>query len=259
MRLEADVVRVVVGIPARMGSSRFPGKPLCDIQGMSMVEHCYKRSTMTHLVDQVFVAACDEEVETEVRGFGGHVIMTDPAIARPSLRVAEAARTLNLNDDDIVIVVQGDEPLVHPDMIESAVQPLLCEGDVLVSNLCAGIDETDWLDPGEIKVVCDLSMNALYMSRAPIPSIAHEEVRDKWWKQVCVMPFRWHFMQHFNDGLSPTPLEKQESIEMLRAIQHGYKVRMVPSMYASKSVDSDADRRVASEMMASDPLFELYR
>ena len=121
------------------------------------------------------------------------------------------------------MVVQGDEPLVHPDMIDLAVQPLLDNKDIFVSNLCAELSENEWHDPGEIKVVCDLEMNAMYMSRSPMPSIDHEEERTTWWKQVCIMPFRWHFMKKFNHDLKATPLELQESIEMIRALQHGYK------------------------------------
>lgn len=251
-------MKIVIGIPARMGSSRFPGKPLCDILGKSMLEHCYKRSALSKYATELFIAACDPEIEAAAIGFGGSVIMTDRSISRPSLRVAAAAQTLDLEDDDIVVVVQGDEPLVHPDMIDLAIKPLLDEPDLFVSNLCAPVSETEWTDPGEIKVVCDLKMNAMYMSRSPIPSIAHEEKRAQWWRQVCIMPFRWHFMKKFNIDLSPTPLELQESIEMIRALQHGYKVRMIPSPYKSKSVDTDADRREVESIMVNDEIYKLY-
>ena len=129
--------------------------------------------------------------------------MTDKNIQRPGLRVAEAAKQLNLRDDDIVVVVQGDEPMIHPDMIDNAIEPLIKENDVFVSNNCTTITDKDWRDPGEIKVVCDLKMNAMYFSRSPIPSIDHQEVKTNWWKQVCIMPFRWHFMRTFNN-LDPT-------------------------------------------------------
>jgi 3-deoxy-manno-octulosonate cytidylyltransferase (CMP-KDO synthetase) len=251
-------MRVVIGIPARMGSTRFPGKPLCNILGKTMIEHCYRRCALSKYATSLFVATCDHEIQQEVNGFGGTVIMTDANIQRPGLRVAEAAETLNLDDDDIVVVVQGDEPLVHPKMIDLAIQPLLDEDDVYVSNLTAELSAEEWNDPGEIKVVCDLKMNAMYMSRAPIPSIDHEEQRAKWYKQVCIMPFRWHFMKKFNHELKPTPLELQESIEMIRALQHGYKVRMVPSPYISKSVDTDADRRVVEKMMRDDLVYKKY-
>lgn len=252
-------MKIVVGIPVRMGSTRFHGKPLCNILGKPMVEHVYKRCELSEYATDLFVAACDQEIKERVEAFGGTVIMTDPDIMRPGLRVAEAAETLDLEDEDIVVVVQGDEPLVHPDMIDLAIEPLLQEPDVFVSNLCKELTEDEWTDPGEIKVVCDLKMNAMYMSRAPIPSVVHEEKRATWWKQVCIMPFRWHFMKHFNHELEPTPLELQESIEMIRAIQHGYKVRMVPSPYVSKSVDTEEDRKMVVELMKEDEIFKEYK
>jgi 3-deoxy-manno-octulosonate cytidylyltransferase (CMP-KDO synthetase) len=242
-----------------MASTRFPGKPLCNILDKPMMEHVYRRCALSRYATELFVAACDDVIKRTVDAFGGRVIMTDPGIQRPGLRVAAAAETLELQDDDIVVVVQGDEPLIHPDMIDLAIQPLLDEPDVFVSNLCMQPTEREWQDPGEIKVVCDLRMNAMYMSRSPIPSVAHEEQRTTWWKQVCIMPFRWHFMKTFNHELAPTPLERQESVEMIRALQHGYKVRMVPSPYVSKSVDTDDDRRAAEALMRSDPVYLRYR
>jgi 3-deoxy-manno-octulosonate cytidylyltransferase (CMP-KDO synthetase) len=251
-------MKIIVGIPARMDSTRFPGKPLCNILSKPMVEHCYRRCALSKYATDLFVATCDIEIKDTVEGFGGQVIMTDPTISRPGLRVAAAAEQLQLDDNDIVVVVQGDEPLVHPDMIDLAVQPLLDEQDIFVSNLCAELSEKEWADPGEIKVVCDLKMNAMYMSRSPIPSVDHEEKRTNWWKQVCIMPFRWHFMKKFNHDLEPTPLELQESIEMIRALQHGYKVRMVPSPYLSKSVDTDEDRQKVEEIMKIDEVYQKY-
>jgi len=242
-----------------MGSTRFLGKPICDILGKTMVEHCYQRCALSKYATDLFVAACDDEIREVVEGFDGQVIMTDPAISRPGLRVAAAAEQLQLDNNDIVVVVQGDEPLVHPDMIDLAVQPLLDEQGVYVSNLCAELTEKEWNDPGEIKVVCDNQMNAMYMSRSPIPSTVHEEQRAIWWKQVCIMPFRWHFMKKFNNELEPTPLELQESIEMIRALQHGYKVRMVPSPHLSKSVDTEADRQEVEQIMKTDEVYKKYK
>lgn len=250
---------VVVGIPARMGSSRFPGKPLEDILGMTMVEHVYRRCALSKYASNIFVATCDTEIQDTVENFGGKAIMTEPEIPRPGLRVYAAAETLNLEDDDIVVVVQGDEPLVHPDMIDLAIEPLLMENDIFVSNLTGVIDnDQDWRDPNEIKVVTDLNMNAIYMSRSPIPSNDHEEEPSERLKQICIMPFRWHFMKTFN-MLKPTPLEKTESIEMIRAIQHGYKVRMVMSPFISKSVDTEQDLKEVENLMAKDQVFPVYR
>jgi len=127
-------MKIVVGIPARMASSRFPGKPLKNILGIPMVEHVYKRCALSKYASNVFIATCDDEIKKAVEAFGGTVFMTDPSIPRPGLRVAAAAESLNLQEDDIVVVVQGDEPLVHPDMIDLAVEPLLNEKDVFVAS-----------------------------------------------------------------------------------------------------------------------------
>jgi 3-deoxy-manno-octulosonate cytidylyltransferase (CMP-KDO synthetase) len=252
-------MKIVIGIPARMGSTRFPGKPLCNILGKPMIQHCYQRASLSKYATNVFIAACDVEVSNVAYAFGANVIMTDPLIQRPGLRVAAAAENLGLDDEDIVVVVQGDEPMVHPNMIDLAIEPLLRDQNLYVTNLCAPATQSDMNDPGEIKVVCDLQMNAIYMSRAPIPSVFHEEKRAQWWKQVCIMPFRWHFMKTFNHELSPTSLELQESIEMLRAIQHGFKVRMVESPFVSKSVDTNQDRLIVEQLMKEDVLYTDYQ
>lgn len=256
---KGESMKVIIGIPARMGSSRLPGKPLKRILEKTMIEHVYKRCALSKYAKDTFVATCDEEIKTEVEGFDGKVIMTSKEISRPGLRVAVACESLNLDDDDIVVVVQGDEPLVHPDMIDLAIEPLLKEKDVYVSNLTDKFSsEEEWRDPNEIKVVTDLNMNAIYMSRSPIPSIEHEEVPGPRLKQICIMPFRWHFLKKFNHELSETPLELAESIEMIRAIQHGYKVKMVQTKFFSKSVDTEQDRQDVEVIMKNDKIFNEY-
>jgi len=252
-------MKIHVGIPARMGSSRFPGKPLKRICGMTMIEHVYRRCELADIVDSVFIATCDEEIESEVRSFGGQSIMTDPDIPRPALRVYAAAETMNPDADDIVITVQGDEPLIHPDMIDSTVAPLLKESDVFVSNIVTDIlNDSEWHNPNNVKVVTDLQMDAIYMSRSAIPSAYHEEKRGNRYLQVCVMPFRWHFFKLFNE-LTPGGLERAESVEMLRAIEHGYKVRMVHSPHQTVGVDTPEDLETAERVMENDPIYQRYR
>ena len=140
-------MKVFVGIPARMGSSRLPGKPLKNILGLPMIQHVIKRCEMARNVNDLFVATCDEEISQVVEGVGCKAIMTAPEISRPGLRVAEACKQLPLDDDDIVVVVQGDEPLVFPEMIDLAVQPLLDNPDVKVLTLVAEANEIEWQDP----------------------------------------------------------------------------------------------------------------
>ena len=251
--------KIIVGIPARMGSSRFPGKPLEKICGMSMVEHVYKRCQLATIVDDIFVATGDDEIKDAVSAFGGSVIMTDPNISRPALRVGEAAKTMNLDDDDIVVVVQGDEPLVHPDMIELSLKPLLDENEIFVSNLVSTIDsEEKWRDPNNMKVVTDLDMNAIFMSRSPIPSVYHEETRGVRYMQVAIMPFRWHFFKTFTD-MPHTPLDKAESNEMLRIIEHGYKIRMVLSDHKTIGVDTREELLAVEAIMKKDQVYLKYK
>ena len=221
-----------------------------------MLEHVYKRSQLAEHIDDVFVAACDDEVRDVVLGFGGQVYMTPPEIARPGLRVAEACKQQALADDDIVVVVQGDEPLVYPDMIDLAVEPLLNDPKVQLVTMVADANEVEWVDTNEVKVVTDSRMDVLYMSRSPIPSNTRNHPGPRL-KQVAIMPFRKKFLLDFQN-MTPTPLEIVESIELLRAVEHGIKVRTVKSPFRTVSVDTEPDRQEAEEAMRSDKFYPLY-
>lgn len=248
-------MRIVVGIPARMGSSRFPGKPLCKILDKTMIEHIYKRCKLSN-ADEVFVATCDKEIEDEVIRFGGNAIMTDKKIKRPALRIAEACKTLNLDYEDIVIVVQGDEPLVCPSMINLTIQTLLRDPYLTCTNLAKEATKEEWLDSNEIKVVMDEDNYAMYMSRSPIPSDTREK-NPLIWKQVCIFGFRWRSLE----GLNKLPLgilESMESIEMLRFLENRHKVKMIPIIFKCKSVDTEEDRKQVEEMMKNDKIYQEY-
>ena len=249
-------MKVVVGIPARMGSTRFPGKPLARILGMPMVKHVYKRCQLARYLDDLFVATCDEEIRQTVLGFGGKAYMTPKDIARPALRVAEACKQQHLDDDDIVVVVQGDEPLVHPGMIDLAVEALVADPSVQIGTLVADANEAEWQDWNEVKVVTDIHQDILYMSRSPIPSSFWNQIGPRL-KQVAILPFRKKFLLEFQD-LTPTPLEIAESIEFLRAVEHGIKVRTIKSPYRSISVDTERDRQEAEAAMKSDEFYPRY-
>ena len=252
-------MNIFIGIPARFGSTRFPGKPLKDINGISMIEHCYRRASLVKNIKSVFIASADEKISNFCTQKDIPFIKTEKSIQRPGLRVQAAAEKLNPNDDDIVVVWQGDEPLIHPEMVDKAIQPLLdCPKDIFVSNMMAIATAEDLKNPSEIKVVVDNNNNALFMSRASIPSNFHQEIATESYKQVCVMPFRWHFMKKFNYALKPTKLEQQESIEMLRAIEHNYKVAMVKSDFQTKSVDTQEDLDEAKLLMDIDTIKDKY-
>jgi 3-deoxy-manno-octulosonate cytidylyltransferase (CMP-KDO synthetase) len=244
-------------IPARMGSSRFPGKPLAPILGRPMIEHVYRRTALCSAVNDVVVATCDREIMDAVTKFGGKAVMTSNLHERASDRVAEAAKNL---DADIIVMIQGDEPMVHPKMVEEAVLPVL-GGDnrTICVNLAARIeDEKEFEDRNTIKVVVDLEGFALYMSREPIPTrriAGFEGIRVL--KQVCIIPFTAWGLKKFSD-LPPTPLEKAESIDMLRFLEHGLRVKMSETSFSTHAVDTPADLALVQELLRSDSLTAHY-
>jgi 3-deoxy-manno-octulosonate cytidylyltransferase (CMP-KDO synthetase) len=248
-------------IPARMASSRFPGKPLAEINGIPMVGHVYFRSKMSRTLDEVYVATCDEEIRKYVEGVGGRVVMTKDTHERASDRTAEAmlkveeARGAKV---DIVVMIQGDEPMLLPQMIDEAVNPLRSETGVNVVNLMAPLrSKEEHEDPNEVKVVVDQEGFAMYFSREPIPSRKKWKEQIPMFKQVCIIPFRREYLIRFNELVS-TPLEKVESVDMLRVLEHGEKVRMVLTAFETYSVDTPEDLRKVARMMTGDSLVAQY-
>ena len=247
---------IVAVIPARMGSSRFPGKPLAPILGSPMIEHVYHRTAQCKKLESVYVATCDEEIRQAVERFGGQVIMTSASHERASDRVAEAAQGLAA---DIVVMVQGDEPMVIPEMIDSAVAPMLDDPNIRCVNLAKPIDsEEEYRDPNTIKVVMDRNGDALYFSREPVPTLRILDFsKIPVFKQVCIIPFRRDALLEFA-RLEPTPLEQAESVDMLRFLEHGYRVRLVPTDVTSHAVDTPADLALVESVMAQDPRVDQY-
>jgi 3-deoxy-manno-octulosonate cytidylyltransferase (CMP-KDO synthetase) len=234
--------KVVIGIPVRMQSSRFPGKPLIMINGMSMVQRVYENVRKIGLENDVFVATGDQEIIQHLNKLNIPNIVTKGAIDRPGKRISEACKQLNLSPEDVVVVVQGDEPLVTAEMVQQVINQIQKNGnEKIVVNICAPATRQQLDDPNEVKVVLDNGFNALYFSRAPIPSNFHVEVSSKTWRQVSIFGFRWELMKYFYDVLKQTPLESHESIELLRALESGIKVRMVPTYDTTKSVDTPND------------------
>jgi len=239
-----------------MGSSRFPGKPLASLLGISMVEHVYRRTAMCRILDATYVATCDREIMDAVAAFG-HPIMTSPKHERASDRVSEAMETI---DADVVVMVQGDEPMTRPEMIDAALEPFFVQDDrIICVNLTARITtETEFDNPNTIKVVMDKENFAVYMSREPIPSRQRLTFgRLPAYKQVCIIPFTIEGLRLFN-RLPATPLEEAESIDMLRFIEHGYKVKMVETHFATHAVDTEEDRRHVEMLLRDDPLTQKY-
>lgn len=249
-------MKIVGIIPARMASSRYPGKPLVPILGRPMLEHVYLRTCMSSTVDEVFVATCDDEIRVAVKRFGGTCIMTSPEHQRASDRVAEAASEL---DVDVVVLIQGDEPMVQPDMIDAAVEGLLQAADAACVNLGGAIrDDQELQDVNTVKVVVDREGNALYFSRHPIGRSLGGRFSDlSVRRQVCIIPFRVELLATYA-ALPATPLEVAESIDMLRLLEHGYRVRIVDVDDRTYPVDVSRDRDRVEKMMEHDPLLHRY-
>jgi 3-deoxy-manno-octulosonate cytidylyltransferase (CMP-KDO synthetase) len=255
-------MRIIGIIPARMASSRFPGKPLAKIHGVPMLGHVFFRSRMAEILDDVYVATCDEEIREYIVSAGGKAVMTSDKHERASDRAKEAmlkVEEMTGKKTDIAVMIQGDEPMLYPEMIDEAVSPLLSDDSVLVSNLTSPLksrDEQD--DPNTVKTVFDNNGDALYFSREPIPSRKKTKGGVVMYKQVAIIPFRRDALIAFNE-LAPTPLEITESVDMLRLLEHGYKVRMVRTLFETYGVDTPSDLKKVEALMAADALFARYK
>ena len=183
-------MKILALIPARMGSSRFPGKPMALIDGKPMIGHVYDRVSMSPILSLTAVATCDEQIHDYICSIGGIAVMTQSTYERASDRCAEALLKLEKANNiryDIVVMVQGDEPMTHPDMIEEAVSPMLKDESINVVNLLGEIsNDLEFEDRNCIKVVCDQNSNALYFSREPIPTRSKTK-NIPMGKQVCVI------------------------------------------------------------------------
>lgn len=235
-------MNILALIPARMNSSRFPGKPMANLLGKPMIEHVYQNVIQCKLLTKTVVATCDTEICDYIKSIGGHAVMTSNKHKRASDRCAEALNYIEQADKiryDIVVMMQGDEPMTHPDMITEAVKPMISNSEIIVTNLLGNIkSKEEFEDRNCIKVICDLENNALCFSREPIPTRKFGDVIMK--KQVCVIPFTRDFLLEYT-RMDPTPIEIAESVDMMRILEHGKKVKMIPTEHETYSVDTQDD------------------
>ncbi len=247
-------MQITAIIPARYASTRFPGKPLADIHGKSMIQRVYERTCQATLVNRVIVATDDERIAANVRAFGGELCMTSAQHETGTDRLAEVAAGL---DCDLVVNVQGDEPLINPAMIDLAVAPLIADERIAMGTLMVAIDDVEeFLNPNVVKVVTDMSGSALYFSRSPIPcsrdmlplSIEHP-MPCVAHKHIGLYVYRREFLLGYS-ALVVTPLEKLEKLEQLRALEHGYKIQVVETMQPSLGVDTPADLEKVRALVA---------
>jgi 3-deoxy-manno-octulosonate cytidylyltransferase (CMP-KDO synthetase) len=229
-------LRTVALIPARYASSRFPGKPLAEIAGRPMIEHVYRRAAAARTVDAIAVATDDSRIAAAVAAFGGHAVMTGTHHVSGSDRLAEAARELIC---EVIVNVQGDEPLISPEAIDAAVGPLLADPSVVMSTLAAPIaDPADADDPNVVKVVVDRQGDALYFSRAHIRYPRQPGTASL--RHIGLYAYRRPFLLEFA-GWPRSPLEDTESLEQLRALERGVRIRTVVTPCESIGVDTPGD------------------
>ncbi|MDR2054799.1 MAG: 3-deoxy-manno-octulosonate cytidylyltransferase [Desulfovibrio sp.] len=254
-------MNIIAVIPARMGSSRYPGKPLALIHNVPMVGHVAFRAAMSKTLSAAYVATCDEIIAAYCKSAGLACVMTGDGHVRCTTRTAEALLKIEETGGkkaDIVVMVQGDEPMVTPEMIDAAVAPMLEDASVNVVNLMAEMETVaEFEDPNEVKVVVDRNMDALYFSREPVPSRKKGSDRVPMRKQVCVIPFRRDYLLRFNE-MEESPLEIYESVDMMRILEYGEKVRMVPTSARTFSVDTPEDLAHVARLMAGDSLRRRY-
>jgi 3-deoxy-manno-octulosonate cytidylyltransferase (CMP-KDO synthetase) len=231
---------VIAIIPARFESTRLPGKPLALIHGKPMIQHVYERTATARGVERVLVATDDERVRSAVRDFGGEVVMTDSRHASGTDRIAEVAAGL---DVDVIVNVQGDLPYLEPDMVERALAPMRGDARLPMSTLSTAItSDEEWRNPNVVKVVTDRDGYALYFSRAPVPHRRDGESFDAALAQrhIGLYVYRRAFLLAFA-ALQPTPLERCEKLEQLRALEHGHRIRVVQVEKAAIEVDTPQD------------------
>ena len=254
-------MNIIAVIPARMGSTRYPGKPLADIHGVPMVGHVAFRTAMCKNVSATYIATCDEVIMEYAASKGLNAVMTADTHTRCTDRTAEAMLKIEAatgKKADIVVMIQGDEPMVTPEMIDAAVAPMLSDPTLQITNLMGDLaNEAEFEDPSEVKVVTDLAGHALYFSREPIPSRKKGVSKVPMKKQVCIIPFRREFLLKFN-SLPESPLEIIESVDMMRVLENGDRILMVPTAQRTLSVDTPEDHRRVVELMTNDPLRGRY-
>ena len=254
-------MKIAAVIPARYGSTRFEGKPLADILGKPMIQHVYEGVCQSKLIDEIIVATDDQRILEVVQSFGGRAVMTSPDHTTGSDRVAEVARKFK---PEIIVNVQGDEPLIKGAIIDKAIRPLLTDKTISISTLMARIDEVkDWLNPHIVKVVIDQKNFALYFSRSPIPfprDLHLERLESnpfgtkrplpkRVFKHVGVYVYPRKFLLKFSK-MKPTPLEKLEKLEQLRALENGYRIKLTAVDYEPICVDTPDDLEKVVEFLS---------
>lgn len=241
-------MKVLCVIPARYASTRLPGKPLSMIAGKPMIQHVYERACQAQMPDEVIVATDNELVEKAVTAFGGKAVMTSPDHPSGTDRLAEVA--LMYPDVDVIVNVQGDEPMIPPDVIDNLAKAFEADAELNMATMKVVMDEADYDNPAAVKVVTDLKGYALYFSRSLMPYPRNKPDGYKVYKHVGIYAYRRNFLLKYA-ALQPTPLEKAESLEQLRALENGYKIKVLESAFKGIGVDTPEDLAAVNELFAA--------
>jgi len=235
-------MKKVLGIiPARYASTRFPGKPLCSIAGKPMIQHVYENASQSQYLDRVVVATDSRQIYSTVHSFGGEAVLTKTSHSSGTDRVAEAAQ--KFPGYDIVVNIQGDEPLLPSKLLDRTIEPLIFNENIPVVTLIKKMKNYRLLtDPDIVKVVKDNGGFAMYFSRSAIPYLRHEQPQPLYYQHIGIYAFQHDFVVKFS-SLPPTPLERAESLEQLRILQHGYRIFTIESFVEVKGVDTPDDAR----------------
>ena len=234
-------VHVVCIIPSRYESTRFPGKPLADLCGKPMLQHVYERVLKAKSVTFAAVATDDERIFRAVQAFGGRAVMTSPRHRSGTERIAEAVEALELQDDAIVVNIQGDQPLFEPVQVDEVVGPLMEDPSIPMSTLIYRIVRPEEIThPNAVKVVFDNSLFALYFSRATVPFVRDRDKRADYYKHHGIYAYRRAFLRTFT-ALPEGVLERLEALEQLRVLEHGHRIRVVVTPHDSVEVDTPGE------------------
>lgn len=240
-------MKVLCVIPARYASTRLPGKPLSLICGKPMIQRVYERACMAQLPDEVVVATDNELVKKAVEACGGKAMMTSPDHPSGTDRLAEVA--LNYPDVDVIVNVQGDEPMIPPEVIDRLAAAFQDDAELQMATMKVAMDEADYNNPAAVKVVTDLNGYALYFSRSLMPYPRNKPEGYKVYKHVGIYAYLRSFLLKYA-ALTPTPLERAESLEQLRALENGYKIKVLESDFQGIGVDTPEDLAAVNELFA---------
>jgi 3-deoxy-manno-octulosonate cytidylyltransferase (CMP-KDO synthetase) len=240
-------MKKVAIIPARYSSSRFPGKPLANICGYPMIYWVYNQVKKVDEIDEVYVATDDIRIRDAVASFGGHAVMTSEKHSCGTDRIAECANTIELDNNDIVLNIQGDEPLIEPDMIHLLIKTLSDENDVMGTIKKRITEDEELSNPNVVKVVCDVNDYAIYFSRYCIPYI-RDDAAVNYYKHIGAYAYRKWYLDEFC-SFAKTPLEKSESLEQLRTLENGYRIKVLETDSQTVGVDTPEQLIKVEEIM----------